>query len=249
MWLRIRTLRLHRLRIQTAAALTAARLAHAPDAEGKGGFVTGGYLALQIRHPSHWLILTFREYILRDIVPHFRNLNERADQIGSEYYERAVSKPADEDFDGDLSGFAEDAHDHALSWYEMMRSLRQTMLNLLAAGLFDLAEQQLAVVGQDAGFQDRQPKNTKLEDLEKWYKSTLRIDLRGLSGWPLMDELRLVANTTKHAEGKTLAASSEAFALIYSPTQRWLECLWVARSKIGSRTAPFPRLSRAKVYS
>ena len=60
---------------------------------GKGGFVTGGYLALQIRHRSIGPILTFREYILRDIVPHFRNLNERADQIGSEYYERAALSP------------------------------------------------------------------------------------------------------------------------------------------------------------
>jgi hypothetical protein len=36
-----------------------------------------------------------------------------------------INEPAGEDCDGDLSGFAEDAHDHALSWYEMMRSLRR----------------------------------------------------------------------------------------------------------------------------
>lgn len=85
----------------------------------------------------------------------------------------------------------------------MMRSLRQTMLNLLATGLFHLAEQQLAVLGQDAGFENRQPKSTTLEDVVKWYKSTLRLDLRSLSEWPLIDELRLVANTAKHAEGKS----------------------------------------------
>jgi hypothetical protein len=165
--------------------------------------MTGGYLASQVRQRAIQPILAFRGYIFRDVFPHFTNLDQRADQIGNEHYESSISQPADEDFDGDLSSFAEDAHDQALSWYEMMRSLRQTMLNLLAAGLFHLVEQQLAVLGQDAGFENRQPKSTTLEEVVKWYKSTLRMDLRALPEWQLIDELRLVANTAKHAEGKS----------------------------------------------
>jgi hypothetical protein len=165
--------------------------------------MTGGYLSLQIRQRAIGPILAFREYIFRDVVPQFCNLDQRADQLGNEYYERAISQPADEDFDGDLSGFAEDAHDHALRWYEMMRSLRQTMLNLLAAGLFHLTEQQLASLGQDAGFENRQPNSTALDDLAKWYDSILRLDLHTFQGWPLIEELRLVANTAKHAEGRS----------------------------------------------
>jgi hypothetical protein len=86
---------------------------------------------MQVRQRTIQPILAFREYIFRDVLPHFTNLNERADQVRDEYYQRAVSQPATEDCDGNLSGFAEDAHNHALSWYEMMGSLRQTMLNLL----------------------------------------------------------------------------------------------------------------------
>jgi hypothetical protein len=165
--------------------------------------MTGGYLASQIRQWRIRPIIAFREYIFRDVVPQFGRLNERADQIGNEYFETAINQPAGEDCDGDLSGFAEDAHDHALSWYEMMRSLRQTMLNLLAAGLFHLTEQQLAQLGNDAGFDDRRPKSAEIGDVVKWYKSVLHLDLKQLSGWPLIDELRLVANTAKHAEGKS----------------------------------------------
>jgi hypothetical protein len=165
--------------------------------------MTGGYLAMQVRGGVIRPIVAFREYIFRDVAPHFGALDERADQIGNEYYGRAVSQPADESFDGDLSGFAEDAHDHALSWYEMMRSLRQTMFNLLAAGLFHLIEQQLAVLGHDAGFRNGPPKDTRLEEVVKWYQSNLRLNLRLLPGWPLIEELRLVANTAKHAEGKS----------------------------------------------
>jgi hypothetical protein len=165
--------------------------------------MTGGYLASQVRRRAIGPIRAFREYIFREVVTHFTNLNQRADQVGNDYYDRAISQPADEDFDGDLSGFAEDARDCALNWYEMMRSLRQTMLNLLAAGLFHLTEQQLATLGQDAGFENRQPKSTALEEVVKWYQSALRMDLRSLPEWPLIDELRLVANATKHAEGKS----------------------------------------------
>ena len=165
--------------------------------------MTGGYLASQIRQWRIRPIIAFREYIFRDVVPQFGRLNERADQIGNEYFEAAISQPAGEDCDGDLSGFAEDAHDHALSWYEMMRSLRQTMLNLLAAGLFHLTEQQLAQLGNDVGFDNRRPKEAALYEVVKWYGSVLHLDLKRLSGWPLIRELRLVANTAKHAEGKS----------------------------------------------
>jgi hypothetical protein len=194
--------------------------------------MTGEYLAWQIRHRAIGPISAFREYVFHNVVPHFSGLDQRADQIVNEYYEHAVSQPDDEDFDGYLSNFAEDARDHALNWYEMMRSMRQTMLNLLAAGLFHLAEQQLAVLGQDAGFENRQPKSTALGDSVRWYMSTLRVDLHGLSEWPLIDELRLVANTAKHAEGRA-SADLKTFAPIYSSTQRWPECLQPVGSKIA----------------
>jgi len=74
-------------------------------------------------------------------VPQFANINDRATQVGQEHYQMMMSRPVGDDCDGDMSGIAEDAQDQAIGWYEMMRSLRQTMLNLLAAGLFHLTEQ------------------------------------------------------------------------------------------------------------
>jgi hypothetical protein len=177
--------------------------------------MTGGYLAHQVRQHAIRPVIAFREYVFRDVIPHFCNLNQRADQIASEYYDLAITGPVDEDCDGDTSQFAEEGHDQALSWYQMMRSLRQTMLNLLAAGLFHLIEQQLASLGQSAGFENRRPKSTKLQDVAEWFKSVLNLDLHGLKDWPLIEELRLVANTAKHAEGgsskKLKALKSQLF--------------------------------------
>ena len=163
--------------------------------------MNGSYLDMQIRQWIIGPIAAFREYIFRDVLPAFSNLNERADQIGNDYYERMGKQPASDDFDGDMSGFAEEARDQALDWYQMMRSLRQTMLNLPAAGLFHLTEQQLAGLCRDAGFIVDPPKDTKLDIVVKWYRDNLDLELNTLPSWPLIDELRYVSNAVKHGEG------------------------------------------------
>lgn len=181
--------------------------------------MTGGYLNSQVRHRVTRPIRAFREYIFRDVVPQFANLNERATQVGHEYYQMMISQPVGDDCDGDVSGFAEDAQDQAIGWYEMMRSLHQTMLNLLVAGLFHLTEQQLASLCHDGGFRVRPPKDTNLDVVAKWYSLHLHFDIRTLPTWPLIDELRLLANTVKHGEGKSsLPLKARRPELFYDPS-------------------------------
>jgi hypothetical protein len=52
--------------------------------------VTGGYLAWQVRHRVIGPILAFGENVFREVVPQFSSLDHRANQVGNEYYERAV---------------------------------------------------------------------------------------------------------------------------------------------------------------
>jgi hypothetical protein len=163
----------------------------------------GHNLDIEIREWVIRPIITFKEGVFRDIVPTFSNLDARANRKADEYYERMGDQPASDDFDGDLSIYAEEAHGQAFSWYQMMRSLRQTMLNLIAAGLFHLTEQQLAVLCRAAGFTAEPPKDTKLEIVAKWYHANLRLELEGLPSWPIIEELRFVANAVKHAEGSS----------------------------------------------
>jgi hypothetical protein len=124
--------------------------------------MTGAYLEWRI---SLWIVApvrAFRVYIFRDVLPAFGNLSKRADEMADEYYSDIGSQPAGEDCDIDMADVAEDAHDRALSWYQMMVSLRQSMLNQLAAGLFHLTEQQLAALCRDGGFRTGPPRDTKL---------------------------------------------------------------------------------------
>ena len=163
--------------------------------------MNGAYLEMRIRGYIIGPIIAFREYIFSEVLPAFGDLNDRADKVAQEYYDTIGSQPAGEDWNIDMGDVAEDAHDRGLSWYQMMTSLRQSMLNLLAAGLFHLTEQRLALLCRDGGFMMQPPRDTKLEEVKKWYATNLRLDLETLPSWPTIDELRLVANAVKHAEG------------------------------------------------
>ncbi len=92
----------------------------------------------------------------------------------------------------------------------MMVSLRQSMRNLLEAGLFHLAEQQMAKFCQDVGFLLKPPQNTNLMEIANWFRDSIGLEIDKLASWATMNELRLVANTVKHAEGDS---SRKLFAL------------------------------------
>jgi|SRR5215472_13366004 len=77
------------------------------------------------------------------------------------------------------------------------------MLNLMAAALFHLLEQQLAAIGQDSSFSQSGMPCVKLLDLANWYAVHVGVDLRALNSWNSINELRLLANVVKHAEGNS----------------------------------------------
>lgn len=144
---------------------------------------------------------TYGECILRDVVAAFGDLERRADEVASAAFERYGAEPVGEDFDGDMGAFAERAQDEGIDFYQTMFAIRQSTLNLLAVGLFHLVEQQLANLCRDGAFDIAPPIDTKFAVVERWYSDHFGLDLSALPDWATMDELRLVANTVKHAEG------------------------------------------------
>jgi hypothetical protein len=156
--------------------------------------MTGAYVARDIRMRVMPPLLAYNANIFRDVLKAFDNLDERAQEEANEFYE---NYPGNEYTDpGDVADWA---NDHSLSWWETMVSLRQSMVNLLAAGLFHLIEQQLAALSLDCKYE--RVRDTKLEIVKDWYAENLGIDLSSLEPWAKIDELRSVANSVKHAEG------------------------------------------------
>lgn len=123
-----------------------------------------------------------------------------AASVEQEAYDDLMAQPADYDYAGDGSDEAEAANDIGLSFYEDISKMYQATLNLFSAGLFHVVEQQLADLTRDGAI-EKKASETPLKEVIEWYKRGFQLDLTQFSEWSVIDELRLVANSTKHAEG------------------------------------------------
>src|SRR6185312_12755231 len=115
-------------------------------------------------------------------------------------YQELMSQPVGEHYSGDGSEEAEYAFEAGLSFYQSITDMYQATLNLFAAGLFHVIEQQLAELTRDGAIEG-EVSDTKLQVVIDWYNQHFHIDLTRFPSWSVINELRLVANTTKHAEG------------------------------------------------
>lgn len=167
--------------------------------------VGGSYLAFQLRVGGLPFFRIYKESILDDALAGFVNLEQRANAVADAAFKRYGSRSATDD-SGDMSQEVEWANDEGQIYYEAMAGLRQATINLLSAGLFHLLEQQLAKLTFDRTFRDMHlnPKDANLGPNGKlvlWYKDHFDLDLNLLPQWVKIDQLRLLANAVKHADG------------------------------------------------
>jgi len=163
--------------------------------------VTGGYMAWQIPYAIA-PIRAYGEFLEQDILPKFEKLSERADAVADEEFAHLGSQPVG-DGDVDMGSLAEAAQDKGIKFYATMKGLQYGMMGLFAAGLFHMVEQQLAYLCNDGAFTTPALKESKLSEIKDWYSQHFRLDLTTLPEWDSIDELRLLANTVKHAEGNS----------------------------------------------
>jgi hypothetical protein len=136
------------------------------------------------------------------------HLSHRAEKEGNAYFQRIGSQPIEND-DVDMADVADDANALVLRWYEGKKVVRQTIINLMAVGIYHLVEQQLAAACQFYVNLYRPidkeaitvPKKRDLGDVQKWFQRHFNFDLKDLASHASIDELRLVANTVKHGAG------------------------------------------------
>jgi len=112
----------------------------------------------------------------------FARIAEEAEEYANKMFESYVQSVGE----GDPGDFADAARDQAVQYYGVLADLRQGIVNLLAAGLYHLYEQhrdKLKLILKDRG--------RPMPHLES------------LDGWDKVEELRLLANTVKHADGRS----------------------------------------------
>jgi len=148
-------------------------------------------------------INVFCAAIINRLLPTFADVEKEADEIIQAEYKRLGSLPAGEYTAWDMGDIAEQAQEAGLSYYQALEDVRQSVSNLAAAALYHMLEQQLLF------FHRRQVLHPSEEDsISKLTMRELRkrlldggLDMGSLESWPKVDELRLVANSVKHAEG------------------------------------------------
>jgi len=163
--------------------------------------VAGDYMAWRVRCHAIPYVGAYGKCMLNDVLSAFADLETKAEEIANAEFARLGSAPVYDDGDVDMGFLAEDANDKGQAFYDTMSSLHQTTLNLVAAGLFHLVEQHLANLCHDGAFTVAPPCDSKLDIVRDWFHEHFQLDLRTLASWPRVDELRLVANVVKHAEG------------------------------------------------
>lgn len=160
--------------------------------------INGRYFAQIIREESLARLVLFEQAIFDEVLPRFADMDERATAAGKLYY--AEAGPLRGEFDIDMGEVAEDAFNRGFAVYDALSSIKQMMLNLLATGFFHAAEHQLARACQRATFDQIGPEAT-IDKIADWIKKGWNVEIKGLPSFAVVNELRLVANAVKHAEG------------------------------------------------
>ena len=137
----------------------------------------------------------------KKIIPAFDSIEEEADEIEREAFENPSVYIDPEHYDA--ADAAEDAFEKGLEYYEWMKGMLQGIINLFAAGLYHLFEQQLLLFHRQELLDFNEKNNIKLLSVKeaKERLSKNGIILENFDSWPKIDELRIVANTVKHADG------------------------------------------------
>lgn len=137
-------------------------------------------------------ISNFYEVIENRIIPTFDHIEEEAQKVENDEWERICTSPGDPD--KDLGDFVDKVRDLGIEYYRILYGIKQAFLNVTAASLYHLFEQQLSFFLRHEFLPSSARVKGELIN-DKKLKEYI------FSYYPEMDELRLVANVVKHAEG------------------------------------------------
>ncbi len=169
-----------------------------------------GELTMVNKYTFRWMYVNefittvdyFAKTLSHKVLPAFDNISEEVHQAETAAYEQA-SRFFDPDND-DPADYAEAAADIGISFAVMASGMEQGIKNLFAAGLYHLFEQwflkfhrrELLYIGEDGI-----PRLINWEEAQERLLSVYGIRIKAFHSWNKINELRLVANTVKHADG------------------------------------------------
>ena len=148
-------------------------------------------------------ITIFVENVEGRLLPTFHDIESEAEKVQEQEWDRLCSSCSSPDIDpADLE---EKARDAGIDYYMMVSGVKQSLLNVSATSLYHLFEQQLLFFLRREILHPSEENNIDLIKISIFKERCLQhnIDVEKFSSWQTINEMRLVANTVKHAEGKS----------------------------------------------
>jgi hypothetical protein len=166
-------------------------------------------------HNSHLWFQRFRDdfipaiqrvedvFLLR-LQPTFLSIEAESEKLENDLWEDAMSQPYYSDYQ-DERDIAEAVTDASVSHYMGLKGMEQGLLNCCALFLYHLYEQQVMLFLRQELLGWREKDNRKLYTHDEVRKrlGLVNVHIMKFACWPKLDELRHLANSIKHGEGKS----------------------------------------------
>lgn len=149
-------------------------------------------------------INAFSDAITNRLLPTFVDIEREADDFTRKEYERLSNLPSNGN--NDMAVIAEEAQEAGVAYYQVMENTRQCLINLVIVGIYHMLEQQLLFFHRRQVLKPAEEDDiSKIEfsEFKKRLATEGRVDIESLKSWPKINELKLVADSVKHAEGRS----------------------------------------------
>ena len=143
------------------------------------------------------------EVLKERILKAFDNIEQEAEELTEEEYQRLGQTPVGEDGGPGMDVLAEQAQEEGIDFYLTMRDLRQGLINMFAVAMYGLFTQHLMILHRQQLreiYEQNDHGLFTMDEVKKRFRKS-GIDIEEFRSWGRIRELGWVANVVKHAEG------------------------------------------------
>lgn len=152
--------------------------------------------------------IAFSQVVTKRIVPTFDAFGTEALKQGEEWFRSKTAGlvPLDNDQYEAAGYFAEKAVDETLVLADTLAAMYFASLGLYTVGLFHVFEEHFEELPLRILEAHIYSEKIERKELADWLKADVSIDVGAFKTWAVIEELLLVANAIKHAEGNSAKA-------------------------------------------
>jgi len=146
---------------------------------------------------------SFRDVVGKKVLPVFDNFMQEARDHGDTWFREQIAgiEPDHPDREAGIAYFADEAMNRTVDYADTLVGMYFASTGLYILGLFHLFEQHLADLPLRVYDNYNYESAIDLAEVVAWLKDEISVNVKTFRSWKTIAELKLVANTVKHAEG------------------------------------------------